>query len=308
MPKVSILIPAYNVEKYLSQCLDSVLYQTYRNLQIVVIDDGSKDGTWDVMQDYAAKDDRIEIYHQENQGVAETRNNLLSRSKGEWILFVDADDWIERQMLEYMVSCVTRNDVEIVVCGHVINNEVVSSVFSEETYDHEKLVLEFLKHLSLRGQLWNKLLKAEIARTIKFVDGIGYGEDALFCWTLFQRLDKAIFSTRELYHYRLNKSSISATLFSPVKMSAHFVWDYICQEVSQKNPLLKDIAKARWCMEDVLLLRSAAHAKYPKTGDIRLLQKSIRNNYKYLAYSDFIPLKWKMYAFWVKRLYVFAII
>ena len=102
-PLVSILVPVYNVEAYLPQCLDSLVGQTYPHLQIVLIDDGSTDGSWRVMQEYASRDERIEIYHQENQGVGATRNHLLEKIKGDYVLFVDSDDWVEENHIETLL-------------------------------------------------------------------------------------------------------------------------------------------------------------------------------------------------------------
>lgn len=306
MPEVSILIPAYNAENYLSQCLDSVLAQTFRDMQVVVIDDGSKDGTWKILQEYAAKDERIEIHHQENHGVAETRNSLLSYSLGEWLLFVDADDWIEAHMCEYMISTAVRERVDVVVCGHIVNDGVADSHFCETIYDKNQLILEFLKHKLLRGQLWNKLIRGDVARKVSFTKDVGYGEDALYCWSLFQYIDKLLLSTCQLYHYRLNENSISAASFGPSKMSAHYVWERINYDVSQKWNSMLAVARARWCMEDVYLLRAAAHSKYPKTKDVVLLQSTLRDSFDSLFHSDFIPMKWKLYAFIVKSVYIFA--
>ena len=119
---VSILIPCYNVKVFFPKCIDSIINQTYRNLQIVLIDDGSEDNTWIVMQAYAAKDDRIEIYHQENQGVASTRNNLLDKVKGDYVLFVDSDDWCELDMVDFLINKAIANDADIVTCSVVKND------------------------------------------------------------------------------------------------------------------------------------------------------------------------------------------
>ena len=118
-PLVTILSPCYNVEVYLPECLDSILNQTYKNLQIVLIDDGSTDHTWSILKDYSSKDSRIEIYHQENQGVSITRNNLLDKVKGDYVLFVDSDDWIELNMVEFLVNNAQSNRADIVSCACV---------------------------------------------------------------------------------------------------------------------------------------------------------------------------------------------
>ena len=124
--KISILIPAYNAAVFLPKCLDSVHNQTYRDLQVVIVDDGSKDNTLELCQSYAKNDNRIEVYHQENQGVASTRNHLLEKVKGDYVLFVDADDWIEPDMVNYMVDKLSSNNHDIVTCGSVVNDKTTS--------------------------------------------------------------------------------------------------------------------------------------------------------------------------------------
>ena len=139
-PLVSILVPVYNVEAYLPQCLDSLLGQTYSHLQIVLIDDGSSDNSWTIMQQYAAQDSRIEIYHQENQGVATTRNHLLEKIKGDFVLFVDSDDWVELDMVEFLVGKATENQADVVTCGNVINDGIPPTVYTEEFWPQEKVI------------------------------------------------------------------------------------------------------------------------------------------------------------------------
>lgn len=157
-PLVSILSPCYNVEKYLPKCLDTIIGQTYSNLQIVLIDDGSKDGTWEIMQEYAAKDSRIEIYHQENQGVATTRNNLLDKVKGDFVFFVDSDDWVELTMVESLLGIQKQSDADIVVCDMVKNDNTSDlSDKSYISYNKEQIVKAFLEHKWLNGSLWNLL-------------------------------------------------------------------------------------------------------------------------------------------------------
>ena len=116
-PVVSILVPAYNASAFLSQCMESIVNQTYPNLQVVVVDDGSKDSTLVIAEQYAAKYPCVEVYHQENAGVAEARNKLLSLAKGDYVLFVDSDDWIEYDMVGRMLCTINELRVDIAVCG-----------------------------------------------------------------------------------------------------------------------------------------------------------------------------------------------
>ena len=161
-PLVSILLPVYNTSAYLPQCLDSVLAQTYENLQVVLVDDGSKDNSLEICQQYAAKDSRIEVYHQENQGVATARNALLSKIKGDYFFFVDSDDWIELDMIEFLLTRAEKERADIVTCDIVINDSKVSSDYFSKIYSKDEAVERFLYHLEFRGSLCNKLMKITV--------------------------------------------------------------------------------------------------------------------------------------------------
>lgn len=278
-PLVSILSPCYNVEKFLPQCLDSIIAQTYSNLQIVLIDDGSKDGTWRVMQDYAAKDSRIEIYHQENQGVAATRNHLLDKVKGDYVLFIDSDDWIEPNMVEFLLEKALTNRADIVVCGMVKNDGACSEDYQEERMDQETTIKKFLFHKELNGSLCNKLVKTSLLHGIRFDNRISYGEDALFCWYVLQRVHTVVQTDRQLYHYKMNENSLSHLNWTPEKKgSGHLVWEAITNEAQTLWPQYLNIAKARFAMEDFWGLYYAALSDYPYDEHIKELQLNVRKN------------------------------
>lgn len=276
-PLVSILSPCYNVEKYLPKCLDTIIGQTYSNLQIVLIDDGSKDGSWKIMQEYAVKDSRIEIYHQDNKGVATTRNNLLDKVKGDFVLFVDSDDWIELDMVDYLVRKAIDNDSSVVTCGMVQNDDPFDLLlYNEEIWERPKVICEFLRHVSFRGSLWNKLVATSLLHNIRFHCGISYGEDALFCWGFLQYADIVVVTNKILYHYRMNMDSISHKSFGSKKLTGHETWHIITEETAKLWPQYIEIAQARWGMEDMYLLRQAGQSGYKKNESIKLLQKTVR--------------------------------
>lgn len=116
-PLISIIVPVYNVEPYVSKCLESILRQTYQNIEIIIIDDGSTDGGSDICDAYAHKDKRIKVIHQSNEGVSGARNVGLRIAKGEFIGFVDSDDWIEADMYEYLLQNIQQQDADIAICG-----------------------------------------------------------------------------------------------------------------------------------------------------------------------------------------------
>lgn len=303
---VTILIPAYNVEAFLSCCLDSVLGQTYKNLQVVIIDDGSKDKTLEICKTYFEKDPRIEYYTQENQGVASTRNNLLEKVKGDYVLFVDADDWIEVDMIDFLLSKANETQADLVTCGNVINDTRILKKYSGCLLSQDNAIERFLYHKEFRGSLCTKLFKYSAISNCRFIPEISLGEDALFCWHALQNTTKIFFTDHQLYHYRMNADSICHGTFSSKKLSAHFAWEKICTETESSWFQYLHIARARHCVEDVLLLRDAVRSNYSEGSDIRLLQSTISKYWHYLNEIHITSFKMKMFAAVVSKFRCFA--
>ncbi len=306
-PLVSILVPVYNVEAYLPQCLDSLLGQTYSHLQIVLIDDGSSDNSWAIMQQYAAQDSRIEIYHQENQGVAVTRNHLLEKIKGDFVLFVDSDDWVELDMVEFLLGKATENQADVVTCGNVINDGIPQTVYTEEFWPQEKVIKEFLRHIRLNGSLCNKLVKTSLLHNCKFHCGISYGEDALFCWSFLQDVSSIVLTGKQLYHYRKNPQSISRQKWTPEKKgTGHFVWQEIVKDTAVKWPQYLSVAKARFAIEDFWGIYFAALSDYNYDEHIKLRQRSVIENSSHILSSRLLTIDKLFSALILARCYNFG--
>lgn len=296
-PLITILSPCYNVEEYLPQCINSIINQTYDNLQIVLIDDGSKDNTWKIMQHYAKTDKRIEIYHQENQGVASTRNNLLDKVKGDYVLFIDSDDWCELDMVEFMLHKAISQKADIVTCSEVNNNGSFNKkTYIEETWNQPKSIFEFLRHIAINGSLCNKLIKVNLLHNQRFHSKISYGEDALFIWNLLQHTNKIIYTTKILYHYRTNYNSISHTSYDYKKISGHLVWKKISADTKIYWPQYYNIAKANFAISDMWQLYFAAKSNYKKDKHIEEFQKNLRNHLFIIYISGLINVKKMIFA------------
>lgn len=284
MNTVTVLIPAYNVASFLPKCLDTVLGQTYTDLQVVVMDDGSNDKTIEVAKTYAANDTRLEVYHQNNQGVAATRNLLLDCVKGDWVLFVDADDWIELDMVEYLLSLAQSHNADFVMCDRVINDTEPSrkdpNVFE---LDQEHAIVDFLHHDYFIGSLCNKIIKTCCLQNERFRTGISYGEDALFCWGILQKTQKVVVSSKQLYHYRMNDESISHQSFGEKKLTGHQTWTIISEDVKKRWPQYTELVMGTFARSDMYLLQQASMGGYSKDEHIKELQHSLRKNYKYLV-------------------------
>ena len=303
-PSISILVPVYNVEVYLPQCIDSILAQTYTNLQVVLVDDGSTDSSWPVCKAYEEKDDRVEAYHKENSGVADTRNYLLERVKGDYILFVDSDDWIESDMVERLLKIALLYDADVVNCGNVINDALCNKVeTSIEVLQQEEAIRLFLEHKRFRGSLWNKLVKTSLLHNLKFHCGISLGEDALFCWEMLQRIQILVITTQEFYHYRMFDGSLTHSLFGPKKFSAYYVWDKISDDTDRCWAQFSDIAKARYSIEMTLLIRDAAKSDYEKDDSIMKLQEIIRGYGHLITKTGLSSWKMRLYGLIGSRFY-----
>lgn len=299
---VSILVPVYNASQWLRQCLDSIVGQTYDNLQVVLVDDGSTDDSLAICREYAERYPFVEVYHQENKGVAAARNSLLDRVRGEYVLFVDADDWIEPNAVEVMTQLAEKHNARVVVCGNKIGDECGSTCCDEvdercEIWERDYVIKEFLRHTIFRGQLWNKLIQRELFDGKAFNHKIGYGEDADILWKILLGVDKIVWSNIPLYNYRISVSSISGQRFSAKKMHALNVWQKICADVEICYPQYIDIAKSRYGVEAVCLLYNAMRTN-PDVKSVRILRDTIRPLLPYMRQCDFVSVKMYLFA-WV---------
>lgn len=286
---VTILTPVYNTAKFLRCCLDSIIAQTYQNLQVVLVDDGSTDESLAICKEYANKYPYVEVHHQENAGVAAARNKLLTYVTGDYVLFVDSDDWIEPQTVEYLVTEAERSHADIVTYEAIRDGQPIHNKDVREEWSQEHAVYEFLRHVSFNGSLWNKLLKAEQIKGIQFAKGISYGEDALFIWQALQRVKKVLITNRQLYHYRMNDTSLSHQIWSPDKKgSCSIVWAHIVKDSEKNWPQYTDIANARFALEDMWGLYFASLSKYKYDKYIYERQKNIRKNLKLIRKSKLV--------------------
>lgn len=210
-PKISIIIPVYNVEPYLRRCLNSIIGQTYKNLEIILVDDGSTDGSGVICDEYRKKDPRFIVIHQENGGVSSARNAGLNAATGEWIGFVDGDDWVEPDMYAYLLELVERNGADVAQCGLFFDEGAVSiEMFCAETEcilssDAEQLNLRDLEKLG--NSTCNKLYRKDVLRDLVYDLACPMGEDLLFNLQMIQRSASIVLGAEAKYHYIQHSAS-----------------------------------------------------------------------------------------------------
>lgn len=214
MDLVSIIIPAYNVDDYLKDCVNSILHQTYTEYEIVVVDDGSTDTTYQVCEELALENPKVKIYHQENYGVSVARNNGIKHAVGKYVIFVDADDMISPQYLETLVSFAQKADLGMVGFTSKIEN-LENNIKVNFICDSSKHITDaILGGVKYDGYLWNKIFRRSLIseHNLKFKENITVWEDLLFVLEYLACSTSVIISESRLYYYRYRADSAVNTL------------------------------------------------------------------------------------------------
>ena len=243
---ISIIVPIYNVEAYLDKCVASLVQQTYLHLEIILVNDGSPDNCPQMCDDWAKKDSRIKVIHKQNGGLSDARNAGMSVATGEWIAFIDSDDWIENDAFEkmYLRSQVDKSDV--VSCGvkwvkedDTLINEV--TVSQEEVLDTKSAMREIIVDGKLKQHVWNKLYRRTLVTDIPFEKG-KYHEDVFWSYQVFGRAKKVSLMTESFYHYIQRSDSIMGESYSPKRLDALDAAYQRCEYVKVNFPDLYEQA------------------------------------------------------------------
>ena len=211
MPKVSIIVPVYNMEQYLNRCLESIINQTYENIEIILINDGSKDNSLEICKNYAKKDNRIMIIDQKNSGVSSARNSGLDKATGEYLAFVDPDDWIDLNAIENMIDFALKHKCDISFFDYKINNIIQKNDKVKLEYNKNNKD-EFIKLLisgDVPGYLWRLLIKKDITKKIKFKLDLPMAEDLVFILEILKNANSINKSNEAYYNYFLTENSIT---------------------------------------------------------------------------------------------------
>ena len=222
MELVSVIVPVYNVEKYLKKCVDSILSQSYQNIEVILINDGSLDGSGEICEAYVKKDERIKYITQNNSGLGKTRNRGVEEASGKYLLFVDSDDYIENTMIEKLYHNITESHADVASCGvyNVYRQKCIPLCEKEEKFlcDVEKAFGLLLVGEKIPGSSCNKLYRSELLDKVKFPEGVLY-EDVKFHLDLMQIIQSVHVDTTPLYYYVHREESITTKKFDSSAMS-----------------------------------------------------------------------------------------
>ena len=217
-PLISVIVPVYKVEKYLDKCLESIVNQTYTNLEIILVDDGSPDNCPAMCDVWAEKDSRIKVIHKENDGLANARNSGIEICTGEYVMFTDSDDWIDADMVEYLYSLIVEYDAEVSRCGYYTEYENgLPTGYPEDMtvklYDYNQRIIE-LTTAGFAGTAWNKLYKKSVIKAHPYMKNDGCSEDIMHNYRVYKDVEKTVFCDDPKYHYLIRENSITNNKFS----------------------------------------------------------------------------------------------
>lgn len=206
-PKISVIVPVYNTEKYLDRCIQSILAQTYTDFELLLVDDGSTDSSGAICDKYAEQDSRVRVFHKENGGVSSARNQGLDNAKGEWITFVDSDDWVDREFFNILSK---SSKPDILISYYVADgwSRWVSVPFEDATFNTKNMKVFLNKYLISCNMPWGKWIKRSLIETfkIRFDSNFSYGEDTLFIMDCLSKVESVETNSESLYHYDCTNS------------------------------------------------------------------------------------------------------
>lgn len=297
---ISIIIPIYNVSKYLFVCLDSVLSQTYKNIEVILVNDGSTDDSLNICNEYLSKDNRIILINQKNLGLSEARNSGLNIAKGNYICFVDSDDFIDANYVKFLYENLIENNADISACDFYYFDETkkwINFKKINETYSNIDAISDILNCESNIGVVaWNKLYKKSLFtdNNIEFPKNKIF-EDSFIMYYLFYKSNKISFINKELYYYRQRSDSIINEKYSCKKLDKvehvlelkKFLSDkkidisVVDYETNIYLSLINDIIKSNYIKNDFNLVRGIIKKELIKTKKI----KSLNINKKIKVYA-----------------------
>jgi glycosyltransferase involved in cell wall biosynthesis len=210
-PIVSIIVPVFNIENYISKCLDSLLIQTLKEIEIILVDDGSTDLSGNICCEYASKDNRIRVIHKKNEGLSSARNDGLAIAKGEYIGFVDGDDWVKEDMFEFLYNTSSTHNADISICGHfIVDGDHVEPIRNNgdiKILNHIEALSAILLDAEINSFAWDKLYKRELFIDLSYPVGRRF-EDIAFTYLIFNRSKRVVQANVSKYFYVRRNGSI----------------------------------------------------------------------------------------------------
>ncbi len=304
MPKISIIVPVYNCEKYISNCINSILEQSFKDFELILVDDGSSDRSFEICESFAKKDNRVRAIHQPNSGVSRARNRGLDEAQGEYIGFVDGDDCIDKEMYEQLYKNLADNNADISICG-IVNYFIKKDGTTEKIrqsqidgfwiFSGEQALKEALQSRLYSVNPVNKLFKRKLFDNLRYPEG-KISEDAFLIPIVVFKACKVVYDSKPMYYYLRRENSITTSNFSDNDWDVVEAYENHLNMVSEKVPNLKKVAKFRylWAYTYVIdkIMLSENSENYLK--DFNKAFDFIKKNILQIIFNPYFSLKRKI--------------
>lgn len=276
---ISVIVPVYNVEKYLEKCLESIINQTYKKIEVILINDGSIDLSPQICDDYQKKDNRIKVIHKLNEGPSEARNTGLNVAKGEYIAFIDSDDYIDESYLNTLFKLLDNTNSDISCCSFFSNIKLKHKITIKQL-NALKAISYMLQDKVVAPSAWGKLFKKEIFNNLRFPKDKIF-EDFFTAPQFFSKAGKIVITSEQLYCYRVNPGGIMRSKFDSKYLDIIEMHDevriFIKNHYDDQNILkLVDVRKTRFCIS---ILNKYVISNYHDESSKNKLLKEIKNNF-----------------------------
>lgn len=247
-PEISIILPIYNVEKYLDNCMDSLFNQTYSNFEVIMVDDGSTDGCADICNKYMEMDKRVRVYHKKNGGLSDARNFGIEKAMKDYITCIDPDDYVDEDYLEYLVFLISKYETKMAICQHrvVFDNGKIRDYGAngDEMIESSKCIERMLYHDIIDTSAWGKLYHKSLFDNVQYPKGKIF-EDIGTTYLLMLQCEKIAVGYQSKYNYIFHDNSIVNSKFKISKLDMIEMTDKMATDVLQKYPDMKDAVMSR---------------------------------------------------------------
>lgn len=306
---VSIIVPIYNVEKYLDKCLKSIQMQTYENIQVILINDGSPDNCKSICEKYCRSDKRFMLVNKENGGLASARNAGLVKVNGDFVACVDSDDYIEPNMIQVLLENVVNHNADLSVCSFYENqsdDKTKQEFFSKnvEIISQEEAIKRCITPGKFYGFAWNKMYRAKLLGNQRFDEKILKGEDSPFSCDYILKCNRIVVQDIPLYHYRIDSVSISRSKFNVGKMTVLNSYQYIIDRLIEEkmDKIIIDMQKVQYANQ-LLSLRTniILSGKENFTTQLEVIDKQMRKFERLYLKSNIVDVKHKIAYFFASH-------
>lgn len=313
-PLISVIVPVYNVEKYVKQCIDSILNQTYASLEVILVDDGSLDHSGAICDRYAIKDPRVKVIHKVNGGLSSARNAGLEIATGTYIGFVDSDDWIAPTMYEELVHLLQLHEADIAQCGFSLTNEkgaVTRKISYRNKFFANPTEVEEAFYITddLSSVVWNKLYKATIVEGVRFKVGKN-NEDVFYSCDILPRINSLVSTEVPYYYYLQRKESIMGAEFTEKKFDRLDAVEYLLQRCLARTPQYENWAHLEVCKNCVFLYIDLMHSKNLRKKEYKeRIESTFNEHFQKIKSGPELKQakqleKMLVYGFWVNKPFI----